>query len=162
MKLFGNGKKSKEQTPVQKEPSDNISFERPIPKKVVYNGGTECYYPCNEPTSLSIGKTYEVVDQIDLKFQTNYVLSGVDGEFNSIWFDYEENLIPTYHAIGFKSNPPRIGYCFTGYVIEFTSAGMPVRTSLTTSLVKNVEIIGKNVLKVRTINSIYIISLIIE
>lgn len=151
-----------EDNPLQNDPIHTISFERPTPCKVVYNGGTECYYPCDEPTSLIVGKEYEVIQQIDLKFQTNYVLSGIDGEFNSIWFDSEEDLINTYQAIGYKRNPPRIGFCFNGYRIEFTSGGMPVRTALQTSTVQKVKVIGKDMLKVRTRNSIYIVYLILE
>ena len=31
-------------------------------KIVRYNGGTESYYGCSEPTELVIGKEYEVID----------------------------------------------------------------------------------------------------
>ena len=56
-------------------------------KKVRYNGGTQSYYDCSDPTNLVVGKEYEVVLSRDRGWQTDYTLKGVDGEFNSVWFD---------------------------------------------------------------------------
>jgi len=57
-------------------------------KKIVrYNGGTESYYSCSDPTDLVIGKEYEVISAKDRGWQTDYTLKGVTGEFNSVWFD---------------------------------------------------------------------------
>lgn len=56
-------------------------------KKVRYNGGTESYYGCSDPTNLVVGKEYEVVLSKDRGWQTDYILKGIDGEFNSVWFD---------------------------------------------------------------------------
>ena len=55
-------------------------------KKVFYNGGTEAMYSCDNPSCLVIGKEYEVLYEHADTWQTNYVLKGVDGEFNSAWF----------------------------------------------------------------------------
>ena len=35
--------------------------EKIMAKKVRYNGGTQSYYDCSEPTNLDVGKEYEVV-----------------------------------------------------------------------------------------------------
>ena len=56
-------------------------------KKVRYNGGTQSYYGCSDPSKLVVGKEYEVVRSRVRSWQTDYTLKGVDGEFNSVWFD---------------------------------------------------------------------------
>ena len=53
-------------------------------KKVRYNGGTESYYGCSDPTNLVVGKEYEVILSKDRGWQTDYTLKGVDGEFNCL------------------------------------------------------------------------------
>ena len=56
-------------------------------KKVRYNGGTQSYLGCSEPTVLVVGKEYEVISSTDRGWQTNYTLNGIKGNFNSVWFD---------------------------------------------------------------------------
>ena len=55
--------------------------------KVIYNGGFKSYYSCTKPTWLVKGKEYEVVCVEDRNWQTDYYLDGVEGNFNSQWFD---------------------------------------------------------------------------
>lgn len=56
-------------------------------KKVRYNGETLSYYGCSPAANLKVGKVYRVVEEDDLGWQTNYTLKGVDGVYNSVWFD---------------------------------------------------------------------------
>lgn len=56
-------------------------------KIVYYNGRTESYRSCSKPDQLVKDKAYKVIAEKDLGTQTNYILSGVTGEFNSVWFD---------------------------------------------------------------------------
>lgn len=56
-------------------------------KKVIYNGGTQSYKGCSDPSLLKKGKKYLVISERDLGFQTNYILNGIKGEYNSVWFD---------------------------------------------------------------------------
>lgn len=56
-------------------------------KHVIYNGGTEAMYYTTDPKVLEKGKSYEVIGQNVGRFQTNYILNGVAGEFNSVWFN---------------------------------------------------------------------------
>lgn len=56
-------------------------------KLVRYNGEKVSYKGCDSPTNLVNGKVYEVLQEIDLDWQTNYTLKELDGEFNSIWFE---------------------------------------------------------------------------
>ena len=52
-------------------------------KKVRYNGGTQSYYGCSDPTNLVVGKEYEVVLSRDrgwqtlIKHQVNRVSTGI-------------------------------------------------------------------------------------
>ncbi len=56
-------------------------------KNVIYNGGTEAMYYSSNPSVLEKGKTYEVIGEKKGGWQTNYILNGVAGEFNSVWFN---------------------------------------------------------------------------
>ena len=73
-------------------------------KIVAYNGKTESFFPCGDPTMLSTEKVYEVTSQTDLGSQTNYTLKGVDGEYNSSWF---EDVPPM--KIATAISPPVVG-----------------------------------------------------
>lgn len=56
-------------------------------KFVRYNGGTMSYKGCDDPNNLVVGQWYEVVDENDRGWQTDYKLKGIRGWFNSVWFD---------------------------------------------------------------------------
>ena len=68
-------------------------------KQVRYNGGTESYYGCSDPINLVVGEEYEVVFSRERGWQTDYTLKGVDGEFNSVWFDEVSSDDKVYMAI---------------------------------------------------------------
>ena len=55
-------------------------------QKVRYNGGTQRMYECSDPTDLIVGKEYEVIQKKESDWHTEYILRGVKGEFNSVWF----------------------------------------------------------------------------
>ena len=61
--------------------------EKTMVKKVRYNGGTQSYYGCSDPTNLVPGEEYEVVHIEVFGWHTKYSLRGVDGKFDSTWFD---------------------------------------------------------------------------
>ena len=56
-------------------------------KLVTYNGRTEAMYDTSSPSTLVKGHTYEVIGEKVGGWQTNYVLRGVVGCFNSMWFN---------------------------------------------------------------------------
>ena len=57
-------------------------------KKIVrYNGGTDSFYGCTEPTDLVIGEKYEVSGTFQRNLQTDYILKDIPGHFDSTWFD---------------------------------------------------------------------------
>ena len=127
-------------------------------KKVVYNGGTESLYQCSEPTKLIVGKEYEVVSTEDSGWQTNYKLKGIEGEFNSIWFNEidEPDDEKIYMAIGYKT--PVEGERFFCYKLTSVE-GRSKLVEWLTSTVKDVDYLGNNIYKVTTKNSTYIVNI---
>lgn len=58
-------------------------------KKVVrYNGGTKSYLDYfDKPDGLVIGKEYTVIKINQGRWDTTYELEGINGDFNSVWFN---------------------------------------------------------------------------
>lgn len=129
--------------------------EKIMAKKVRYNGGTQSYYGCSEPTNLDVGKEYEVVLSRDRGWQTDYTLKGVEGEFNSAWFDEVSSKDKVYMAI--SKVVPVIGERYSCYKIVFIE-GRPKLTGWSTSTVKAIQYMGNNIFQVTTRNSVYIVT----
>ncbi|MDO5555990.1 MAG: hypothetical protein Q4G09_05025 [Clostridia bacterium] len=124
-------------------------------KKVRYNGGTESYYGCSDPTNLILGKEYEVVLSRDLCWQTNYTLNGVEGEFNSVWFDEISSDDQIYVAV--SNELPVIGERYLCYKMEFVRE-QPKLIAWNTSRVQAINYLGNNIYQVNTLNSVYIVN----
>lgn len=124
---------------------------RKVKRFVRYNGGTKSYYGCTKPTELIKGKIYEVTNDDDRGSQTDYTLKGVEGYFNSCWFDEVKN---TYVAIA-NEKPIRGTKCRLAK-IEAIDGEHRLR-NVTTSTVKEVNEIGNNVYEVVTCNSVYFV-----
>lgn len=124
-------------------------------KKVRYNGGTQSCYGCSEPTSLVVGKEYEVIHSRDCGFHTDYTLKGVDGNFNSVWFDEVSSDDKVYMASAHEV--PVIGERYSCYKMEFID-GQPKFIARSTSIVKKIDYIGNNIYQVTTCNSVYIVN----
>ena len=125
-------------------------------KKVRYNGGTLSYYSCSDPTNLVKGKEYEVLGSKDRGWQTDYVLKGIDGEFNSVWFDtVSSDDDKVYMAIAHEA--PKINERYTCYKLNFIN-GQPKLVGWSTSPVKAINYMGNNIYQVATCNSLYIVN----
>lgn len=124
-------------------------------KKVRYNGGTLSYYGCSDPTNLVVGKEYEVVLSKDRGWQTDYTLKGVDGEFNSVWFDEVSSDDKVYMAIAHEV--PMIAKRYSCYKLEFIG-GQPKLIAWSTSTVKGINYMGNNIYQITTRNSVYIVN----
>ena len=122
-------------------------------KKVRYNGGKVTFYGCTYPNKLHRDEIYEVVNEYDRGWQTDYELKGVEGHFNSLWFD-EINHPKTYLAI--CDSIPKVGQCIECSRIEIVDAQL-ILTDWKTSTVVNVQDMGSNIYAVTTLNSIYIV-----
>lgn len=124
-------------------------------KIVRYNGGTESYYGCTEPTALVVGRKYEVIAEKDRKWQTDYELEGVTGYFNSVWFnEVSSNEEAIYIAIAHEI--PQVGRRCQCSKLEFVD-GHPKLVGWMTSTVKEVSYMGNNIYNVVTCNSTYIV-----
>ena len=124
-------------------------------QKVRYNGGTQRMYECSDPTDLIVGKEYEVIQKKESDWHTEYILRGVKGEFNSVWFDeVSENI---YMAVSRRKPEP--GKIYACSKLEFIGGKLKLKC-WTTSIVKNVEHLGNDIFKVKTENNIYIIKVV--
>lgn len=122
-------------------------------KIVIYNGGTESYYSCTDPTDLVRGKKYEVISENNRGWQTDYILKGVTGHFNSCWFD-EVPSGKTFMALA--RTIPMVGTRCECSKLEFVN-GHPKLINWSTSTVKEVMDMGNNIYHVTTCNSVYIV-----
>jgi len=127
-------------------------------KLVRYNGGTESYTYCSSPNVLTKGKVYEVVDEKVYNFHTNYLLNGVIGEFNSVWFD-TANPIPKTTHFALASTVPTVGTCMEHFV-RFNTTTQEWERYLHSSLIEEIDLIG-DVYVVHTKNSIYLTKIIL-
>ena len=127
-----------------------------IPFDVIYNGGTESYYTCTSPIGLIFGAKYKVIGADDRGFQTNYILEGIDGYFNSVWFNLVEAK-PTYLAV--SKYVPEVGKSYRCCKMEIKQPG-PALVKTTTSRVKSIERMSACIYKVETLNSIYLVQVL--
>lgn len=128
--------------------------EKIMSKIVRYNGRTMSYYGCSEPTELVVGKEYQVISVNDRGFQTDYTLNGVNGNFNSVWFDDVSNTAKTFMALAHTI--PVVGERCKCSKLEFVN-GQPKLICWNTSTVKEVSDMGNNIYRVTTRNSTYIV-----
>ncbi len=123
-------------------------------KIVRYNGGKESYYSCSDPANLVWGKDYEVVHERKRAFQTDYILKGVTGTFNSCWFN---EITSTFMAI--SKSVPVVGKRCACARLELIDNQINLNECLT-SQVKEVQNIGNNIYKVTTNNTVYVVQVI--
>ena len=124
-------------------------------KQVIYNGSTQSYYGCTKPTELVVGRTYEVITEVDRGIQIDYELNGISGSFDSLWFDIPSD-IPTHFA--FSQKIPRKGERYECNKIDLNEDGLVITEVWKTSPVMSIEVIGKNTYKVYTHSSIYLVT----
>ena len=120
-------------------------------KFVKYNGGKNSFNTCSNPQILVKDKLYEVIEEEDFGFQTNYTLKGIPGKFNSVWFDELISYFAYSDTIPVKGTHMESFIRFEG--LKPTS----VRNS---STVIHVEAIGENIYKVFTRNTLYIVKIL--
>ena len=122
-------------------------------KLVKYNGGVATYTRCSSPKLLQKGEFYEVISMEVLDSQTNYKLKGVDGDFNSVWFDdVKFALVKATKAP--KLNERFLCYQLVPYENKFS------RVTVLTSLVRKIEQLSTKMYKIYTLNTCYIVQVI--
>ena len=120
-------------------------------KILMYNGGKDSYRECSDPDLLVKGKFYEIVAKKDLGFQTNYLLNGLAGEYNSVWFSEPTSCFAYSNTIPVEGKSME-------HIIRFT--GINVEKIIHTSPVRCVEQIASDSYKVYTQNTLYIVKVI--
>lgn len=121
-------------------------------KYVKYNGKTESFRGCSSPHVLSRGRVYVVRSQNMMSDQTNYCLDGVNGEFNSVWFDE----MPVFFA--FSPYVPELGTAMKLVRLEKNGDDLqPI--AVFTSDAMNIEEIANDTYRILTKNSVYIVQL---
>lgn len=121
-------------------------------KLVRYNGEKVSYKGCDSTTNLVKGKVYEVQFEEDLGWQTNYKLKGLNGNFNSVWFNEVE--IPVVMAL--SNEQPKLKESMKDILCFTKNDELYIKTQKTTP-VQSIEKIEENVFKVFTRNTIYIV-----
>lgn len=125
---------------------------------VKYNGGTDSYIGCSNPSALVKGEVYRMVDVEVHDYQTNIILEGVEGKFNSVWF----NPLPTY--LGFAEKHPQVGRTLhverMQRVKDYKGITRVIPNSYYTTPVRVVEILGPATYKVVTNNTVYIVQVL--
>ena len=127
-------------------------------KFVQYNGDTTPYPWCATSEYLVKDQVYEVVQEIDLHTQVNYVLYGLEGfVYPSNWFtpSKEENYKFCKVLHGTAHEKPIVGKRFTCYLYDGDNL-LPVLTST----VKGLERLSGHMIRVYTQNSVYYITLV--
>lgn len=131
--------------------------------KVRYNGGTIYNTICSNPSKLNPRKIYTVSWMDVQDFETKLVLKGVNGKFNSLWFDEVPSNDRTYMA--FTRKVPSVREQMVCKMLDLTdSISSDGFVSIRTSPVKSVSRLRVNsrsyVYRVITYSgSIYIVTL---
>lgn len=125
-----------------------------IGAEVIYNGGTGSYYGCSDHNVLVRGKRYIITGKRVRAWQTDYNLEGVEGAFNSVWFDEVEP-----REIFFAS--AKISHNIDWYIGKQMSItkihnGEPYSEPATTAPVQNIYFIAENICKIETEYAVYI------
>ena len=123
-------------------------------KRVIYNGGTQSYKGCSDPSVLEEGKVYEVIREDDRGFQTDYTLRGIKGTFNSVWFN--EAFPKTYLAI--SRNIPIKGKQMLDF--ERFEKGKGWVKIKNTSVIQEISKVGIDMYKVHTQNTTYMVQIL--
>lgn len=122
-------------------------------KEVVYNGEILGCERCSDSSKLKEGQVYEVTSVCERGIQTLYTLKGIEGEFNSIWF----NEIPKiYFAI--SCEVPETGKQLKNFKrFEKEKGWIQIKR---TSEIQYVAKIGVDVYKMYTQNTLYLVQIV--
>lgn len=130
------------------------SVRRHKVRYVKYNGGTQGYYSYSDPSCLRVGQIYKVVEEQLNAYDCKYMLEGVDGKFNSVWFDD----MPSYFSYG--REVPRVGSTLD-VVRQEVKDGKLYHAHYYTTHVRKVERLSSNTFLAVTANTVYIVQVMV-
>ena len=129
--------------------------------KVRYNGGTDSYYGGSQNTSnLVKGQVYNVIRMIVLRSETRLILEGVDGEFNSVWFDEVPSDDKTYMA--YSDEVPEVGKPMNCIRLDLSNDSDGFVECITSPVQKVSKVYDKDdhpLYRVTTLNSVYMLTI---
>ena len=129
--------------------------------KVRYNGGTDSYYGGTQNTSnLVKGQVYNVIRMIVLRSETRLILEGVDGEFNSVWFDEVPSDDKTYMA--YFDEVPEVGKPMNCIRLDMSNDSDGFVECITSPVQKVSKVYDKDdhpLYRVTTRNSVYMLTI---
>lgn len=129
--------------------------------KVRYNGGTDSYYGGTQNTSnLVKGQVYNVIRMIVLRSETRLILEGVDGEFNSVWFDEVPSDDKTYMA--YSDEVPEVGKPMNCIRLDLSNDSDGFVECITSPVQKVSKVYDKDdhpLYRVTTLNSVYMLTI---
>ena len=129
--------------------------------KVRYNGGTDSYYGGTQNTSnLVKGQVYNVIRMIVLRSETRLILEGVDGEFNSVWFDEIPSDDKTYMA--YSDEVPKVGKPMNCIRLDLSNDSDGFVECITSPVQKVSKVYDKDdhpLYRVTTLNSVYMLTI---
>jgi len=129
--------------------------------KVRYNGGTDSYYGGTQNTSnLVKGQVYNVIRMIVLRSETRLILEGVDGEFNSVWFDEVPSDDKTNMA--YSDEVPEVGKPMNCTRLDLSNDSDGFVECITSPVQKVSKVYDKDdhpLYRVTTLNSVYMLTI---
>lgn len=128
--------------------------------KVRYNGEIQTHYVSQNPSKLVNGKIYNVVRMTPFNQQANLIIEGLDGDFNSAWFDEVNSDDNIYMA--YSDKVPVVGKGMTCTKLDLSG-----RTdNFVNCITSPVQEVSKEydedytVYRVKTLNSTYMITIV--
>ena len=121
-------------------------------KIVMYNGRCNNYFCSTDPSVLQKGCLYRVEEEIDYGYYTEYRLVGVEGEFNSVWFNSVEKL-----KFAYAENSPEVEERMRCDEI-MVQEGRISFVKCETDILQSVERVYNNIYVATTEDEVYVIS----
>ena len=128
-------------------------------KLVRYNGKKDSYSGCSSPENLVKGQVYMVISRDIGTWQTNYTLEGVEGYYNSVWFDTVEEYEESLTNMAISKNKPQVGLRAQLLRVVYSGESVSLQ-NWRTSTVQEVKHLTNNLYQIKTRNNLYIVQVI--
>ncbi len=123
-----------------------------------YKGACGIYSGCSDPSVLTKGQIYKLIDVKAHEWGTSLVLEDVEGEFDSTWFE------PVATFLGFVETVPKIGDKLRVERMErlkdYKGVTRIIPSVYWSTPARYVEILGPSTYKVVTDNTVYIVQVL--
>lgn len=127
-------------------------------KKVVrYNGKTESVLDSSNPSNLIVGNKYTVIDVVNRGVQTDYLLRGVKGHYDSSWFT---DIFSLTTDLAFSETMPILGEEFTCATVKLDENNHIKTIQSTPSIVLGMVAICDNIYYITTYDGIYVVKIV--